>query len=300
MTGSPSFSPPLAYPFLLFFSLCFSRLSFTFEQAGSSRRRHDDPDSEIKIGDVMFCVAAAVVIASRDEKVPVGSYGYVHYGACEFGVASRLDRSFEPFAVQPRSQIELLRYLSVYSYVIGLTAWYSVFKVLEVQKMGREAVVVVSGARGAVGSLVGQMCKILGATVIGLCGSDQKVEELLRMGFDMAVNYKSEHVHDRLRVSFEEGLYFVRVLRGGVATLPLFFFLTMTNFLSLFLPLYRKWHRWALHTTTTILVATALRLCCPTWRCLAASPSAVASRSTPRASSTARPSEPGARFSTSA
>lgn len=185
---------------------------------GGSSHRHDDADSEIKIGDIMYCLAAAVVIASRDEKCPVGTYGYVHYGACEYGVASRMDRSFEPFAVQPRTRNDLFRYLSVYSYIIGLTAYHSVFKILEVQKSGRNAVVVVSGARGAVGSLVGQMCKMLGAIVIGICGSDEKVEELKKMGFDTAFNYKSENIQDKLRELAPMGISHYHDNVGGDCT----------------------------------------------------------------------------------
>ena len=52
-------------------------------------------------------------------------------------------------------------------------------------------VVVISGAAGAVGTAVGQLAKQSGATVIGICGTDAKVEQLKRLGFDAAVNYKT-------------------------------------------------------------------------------------------------------------
>jgi len=184
----------------------------------SSHRRRDDEDSEIKIGDVMFCMAVGIVIASRDDKAPVGTYGYVHYGACEFGVASRMDRSFEPFAVQPRSKSELMRHLSVYSYNTGLTAWHSVFKVLELHKCGRDAVVVISGARGPVGSLVGQMAKLCGATVIGMAGTDEKVDELMHMGFDGGVNYKGSNMHDKFKELAPLGVTHYHDNTGGDCT----------------------------------------------------------------------------------
>ena len=52
--------------------------------------------------------------------------------------------------------------------------------------------VVVNGAAGAVGSLVGQIAKIKGCKVIGFAGSDQKCEWLTKeLGFDKAYNYKT-------------------------------------------------------------------------------------------------------------
>jgi NADPH-dependent curcumin reductase CurA len=73
------------------------------------------------------------------------------------------------------------------SIIIGLTAWYGVHKVLGV-KPGD--LVVVSGAAGAVGSLVGQLAKLQGAQVLGIAGSADKVASLKALGFDAAINYK--------------------------------------------------------------------------------------------------------------
>ena len=49
---------------------------------------------------------------------------------------------------------------------------------------------VVNGAAGAVGSIVGQIAKIKGCTVIGYAGTDEKVQWLKDLGFDYAFNYK--------------------------------------------------------------------------------------------------------------
>ena len=48
----------------------------------------------------------------------------------------------------------------------------------------------VNGAAGAVGSIVGQIAKIKGCTVIGYAGTDEKVKWLEQLGFDYAFNYK--------------------------------------------------------------------------------------------------------------
>jgi NADPH-dependent curcumin reductase CurA len=50
--------------------------------------------------------------------------------------------------------------------------------------------VFVSGAAGAIGSMVGQMAKILGCRVVGSAGSDEKVEFVRSLGFHQAFNYK--------------------------------------------------------------------------------------------------------------
>jgi NADPH-dependent curcumin reductase CurA len=70
----------------------------------------------------------------------------------------------------------------------GLTAY---FGILDVGKVKAGDFVVVSGAAGATGSVVGQIAKLKGATVLGLAGSDDKVEWLKKdLKFDDALNYK--------------------------------------------------------------------------------------------------------------
>jgi NADPH-dependent curcumin reductase CurA len=66
---------------------------------------------------------------------------------------------------------------------------------------------VVSGAAGAVGSLVGQIGKIKGCRVVGIAGSDEKCTWLLeKLDFDAAVNYKSESVPERLKELCPNGI----------------------------------------------------------------------------------------------
>jgi len=75
---------------------------------------------------------------------------------------------------------------------------------------------VVSTAAGAVGSLVGQIGKIKGLRVVGLTGSDEKCRWIKdELGFDAAINYKTENVHEALKRACPEGIdiYFDNV--GG-------------------------------------------------------------------------------------
>ena len=49
----------------------------------------------------------------------------------------------------------------------------------------------VNAAAGAVGSIIGQLAKLKGMKVVGFAGSDEKIEYLKSLGFDVAYNYKT-------------------------------------------------------------------------------------------------------------
>lgn len=74
----------------------------------------------------------------------------------------------------------------------------------------------VSGAAGAVGSIVGQIAKIKGCKVIGIAGSDEKGQWLVNeLDFDHFINYKSENVYDAIKKLAPQGVdcYFDNVSR---------------------------------------------------------------------------------------
>jgi len=76
--------------------------------------------------------------------------------------------------------------------VLGLTGLTAYFGLLRIGDPKPGELVVVSGAAGATGSVVGQIAKLKGATVIGIAGSDDKCTWLTStLGFDVALNYKS-------------------------------------------------------------------------------------------------------------
>lgn len=78
----------------------------------------------------------------------------------------------------------------------SLTAY---FGILDVGKVKAGDFVVVSGAAGATGSVVGQIAKIKGATVLGIAGSEDKVQWLKDLGFDDALNYKDPDFAKKFR-----------------------------------------------------------------------------------------------------
>jgi NADPH-dependent curcumin reductase CurA len=95
----------------------------------------------------------------------------------------------------------------------GMTAY---FGILEVGKIKEGDVVVVSGAAGAVGSIVGQVAKIKGCKVIGIAGGPDKCKYVVEeLGFDACIDYKNDSVAAGLKEHCPKGLdvYFDNV--GG-------------------------------------------------------------------------------------
>jgi len=82
--------------------------------------------------------------------------------------------------------------LSAYLGILGLTGLTGYLGLTEIGKPKKGETLLVSGAAGAVGSVVGQIGKILGLRVVGIAGTDEKIEMLKsEFGFDEAINYKT-------------------------------------------------------------------------------------------------------------
>jgi NADPH-dependent curcumin reductase CurA len=106
--------------------------------------------------------------------------------------------------------------LPTYIGTLGMPGMTAYFGILEVGKIKEGDVVVVSGAAGAVGSIVGQIAKIKGCTVIGIAGGADKCKYVVdNLGFDACIDYKNEDVKERLKQECPKGLdvYFDNV--GG-------------------------------------------------------------------------------------
>ena len=81
---------------------------------------------------------------------------------------------------------------SYYLSVLGMTGLTAYFGLMYIGKPKKGETVVVSGAAGAVGIVVGQIAKIQGCHVVGIAGTDKKVAMLKsKFGFDEAINYKT-------------------------------------------------------------------------------------------------------------
>lgn len=99
---------------------------------------------------------------------------------------------------------------------LGMPGNTAYFGFLEICQPKAGEVVVVTGAAGAVGSIVGQIAKFKGCQVIGVAGSDEKCKWLEEeLGFDHTINYKTADVHAELKKAAPDGVdcYFDNV--GG-------------------------------------------------------------------------------------
>jgi len=160
------------------------------------------------LGEAMHGGAVGVVTESRADGVAVGDHVLHGFGWREEAVVDGSAVRVVDTAVAPASA-----YLGVLG-MTGLTAYAGLTRVAGLKEGD---VVFVSGAAGAVGSVVGQVAKALGASrVIGSAGSDEKVRHLIDdLGFDAAFNYKDGRVSDLLREAAPDGIdvYFDNV--GG-------------------------------------------------------------------------------------
>ncbi len=162
----------------------------------------------VAIGDVMRGVNLGVVEQSRNRDYLEGTFVWGMWGWQAFHVSPGHDLN----VVTPMPSVPLPAYLSVLG-ISGMTAYFGLFDVGELK---RADTVVISAAAGSVGSVAGQIAKIEGCRTIGIAGTDAKCAWLKgSLGFDEAVNYRSEDWRSQLAAACPSGvdLYFDNV--GG-------------------------------------------------------------------------------------
>lgn len=161
----------------------------------------------VGLGEVMRAGALGTVIESQAEgfapgDVVTGALGVQSVATVAAKDCTKVDATLAPKPL----------FLSALG-MPGMTAYFGLLAVGE-PKAGET--VVVSGAAGAVGALVGQIAKIQGCHVVGIAGGAEKCRYIVEdLGFDAAIDYKSEKVASRLRETCPKGIdvYFDNV--GG-------------------------------------------------------------------------------------
>jgi hypothetical protein len=161
----------------------------------------------VQIDEVMRAIAVGEVVSSRVEGFEPGDHvsgllGVQEYVSVDGRALTKLEGD--------RSQLPLrLGALGM----PGMTAY---FGLLDIGRPEPGQTVVVSGAAGGVGHLVGQIARIKGARSVGIAGGQEKCRYLTEdLGFDAAIDYKSENVGASLREHCPDGIdvYFDNV--GG-------------------------------------------------------------------------------------
>ncbi|SDG34128.1 hypothetical protein SAMN05216571_11055 [Onishia taeanensis] len=127
--------------------------------------------------------AVGEVIESRDPNFPVGAK--VRHMAGWRDIAQLPGNQLEPL---PAFEVPEQAYLGVLG-MPGMTAWTGLNRIAEMQEGDN---VLVSGAAGAVGSLAVQLAKAKGGTVVGIAGSQEKLDWLESKGVK-AVSYKGKN-----------------------------------------------------------------------------------------------------------
>ena len=148
-------------------------------------------------GRVMNGSGVGEVVASNAPNIAVGdrvtaATGWQQYAAMDAEHVTVIDPAHDP-----------IHYLGPMG-VNGLTAY---FGLLDVSNPQAGETVMVSAAAGSVGHMVGQMAKIRGCEVVGVCGSDDKGRLLVeQLGFDRSVNYKDANYRQNLKEATPNGV----------------------------------------------------------------------------------------------
>jgi len=135
----------------------------------------------LELGEVMVGGVVGRVIESHDPRVAAGEVVEAMLGWQDYAAApAKTLRKIDPAAAP----------ISTALYVLGMPGLTAYFGLLDICHPQPGETVLVSGAAGAVGSLVGQIAKIRRCRAIGIAGSDEKVDFITRdLGFDGGFNY---------------------------------------------------------------------------------------------------------------
>ena len=165
------------------------------------RGRMSDAKSYVppaQLDEVMVGQTVGEVIASRAATVSVGDkvltqLGWQSHGIAKASEVTRIDAQRVPASC----------HLGVLG-MPGLTAWFGLH---EIGKPKAGETVLVSAASGAVGSVVGQLAKILGCRAVGIAGGKTKCDYVVNeLGFDACVDHRAGNLYDALRAACPDGV----------------------------------------------------------------------------------------------
>jgi NADPH-dependent curcumin reductase CurA len=152
----------------------------------------------VGLDEVMRALGAGEVVASKHPgfaagDTVTGAFGVQEYALSDGAGVLRVDPDAAP--------------LPTYLAALGMTGMTAYFGLLDVGAARSGDTVLVSGAAGAVGSIVGQLAKIKGCRVVGIAGGSEKCRWLTdELGYDAAVDYREGRLTERLREHTPDGV----------------------------------------------------------------------------------------------
>jgi len=145
----------------------------------------------VGIGEVMRAGVVGEVVQSRNDRFPVGAHVVAMTGVQEYALSDGKGVQVVSADLAP---------LPTYLGALGMTGLTAYFGLLEIGKPQPGQTVVVSGAAGATGSVVGQIAKLKGCRVVGIAGGEDKCRTVVEeFGFDACLDYKSGDLKAGLR-----------------------------------------------------------------------------------------------------
>lgn len=151
----------------------------------------------VELGDVMRSSGVGEVVESRNPGFAVGDRVVGMMGWTEYAVSNGTGLQKLPEGIPAEAVLCVLS-------LPGLTAYQGLMNIAR-PKSGET--LVVSGAAGSVGSMVGQIAKAEGLRVVGTAGTDEKCRWLEdELGFDKAINYKSDDLAKQIKDATPDGV----------------------------------------------------------------------------------------------
>lgn len=159
-------------------------------------------EKPLALGDVMRGRGVGVVVESRHPDYAVGDIVQAKLGWQQYVISDG-----SPWWMMYKVHQRIAPYSTAIG-VLGVTGFTSYLGLVDIGEARAGDCVVVSGAAGGVGSNVGQIARNLGCSpVIGIAGTDEKCRLLTeRLGYDAAINYRSENLNKRLGELCPDGI----------------------------------------------------------------------------------------------
>jgi NADPH:quinone reductase len=160
----------------------------------------------LELGDVITSQSLGEVVESNDGRFSPGDLALGQLGWQEYAVARGGSLRQVPEFLDPPT---------LALHVVGTTGLTAYFGLLDVGKPRPGDTVVVSGAAGAVGQIVGQIARLMGCRTVGIAGGPDKCTDCKLFGYDVAIDYKDEDLGAALKDACPDGvdIYFDNV--GG-------------------------------------------------------------------------------------